>query len=76
MFLDLGTIPARSHAPPVNKWQKKPLFSEVRIGSSGVPNCSSRSPDHFDIPMHGSTIKIVDTRAITDGAVDPRDAQF
>ena len=45
-------------------------------GSSGVPNCSSRSLDHFDIPVHGSTMKIVDARAITVGAIDPRDARF
>ena len=75
-FLGLGTIPARSHAPPVNKCQKLPLFSEVLIGSSGVPNRSSRSPDHFDISIHGSTMKIVDARAITVGAVDPRDVRF
>ena len=40
------------------------LENWVQIGSSGVPNCSSRSLDHFDIPIHGSTIKIVDARAI------------
>ena len=37
-----------------------------------MPNCSSRSPDHFDILIHGST-KIVDARAIIVGAVDPHD---
>ena len=41
-----------------------------------VPNCSSCSPDHFDIPVHGSTMKIVDASAITEGAVDPRDVRF
>ena len=75
-FLDLGIKPARSHAPPVNKCQKYPLLSEVLIGSSGVPNCSSRSPDHFDVPIHGSKMKIADARAIIVGAVDPRDARF
>ena len=75
-FLDLGTIPVWSHAPPVNKWRKQPLFSEVQIGSSGVPNCPSRSLDHFDIPIDGSTMKIVDARAITMGAVAPCDARF
>ena len=45
--------------------------------SSVVPNCSSRSFDHFDIPTYGSMMKIVDARAITVGAaVDPRDARF
>ena len=66
----------RSHAPPVNKCQKYPLLSEVQIGSSGVPNCSSRSLDHFYIPIHGSTMEIVDARAIIVGGVDPRDARF
>ena len=37
-----------------------------------VPNCSSRSPDHFDVPIHGSTMKIADARAIIVGAVDPQ----
>ena len=48
----------------------------TQIGSSGVPNCSPHSLDHFDIPIHGSTMKIVDARAIIMGAVDPRDARF
>ena len=39
--------------------------------SSRVPNCSSCSPDRLDIPVHGSTMKIVDARAIIEGAVDP-----
>ena len=50
-----------------------PVLSDVQIGSSGVPNCSHHSPDHFDIPTHGSTMKVVDARAIIVGAVDPRD---
>ena len=67
-FLDLGTKPARSHALPVNKCQKQPLLLEVQIGSNGVPNCSSRSLDYFDVPIYGSTMKIEDARAIIVGA--------
>ena len=51
------------------------ISPEVQIGSSRVPNCFSCSPDHFDIPVHGSTMKIVDAIAIIEGAVDPRDAR-
>ena len=56
--------------------RKMPLLSEVQIGSSTsrVLNCSFRSPDHFDISIHGSTMKIEDTRAIIEGAVDSCDA--
>ena len=54
--------------------RKMPLLSEVQIGSSRVLNCSFRSPDHFDISIHGSTMKIEDTRAIIEGAVDSCDA--
>ena len=75
-FLDLGAKPALSHAPPVNRCQKNPFLQEVQIGSSREPNCSSCSPDHFDIPVHGSTMKIVDARAIIEVALDPRDARF
>ena len=45
-------------------------------GSNRVPNCSSCSPDYNDMPIYGTTMKIVDARAITVGAVDPRDVQF
>ena len=62
--------------PPVNRCQKQPFPPLVQIGSSRVPNCSFCSPDHFDIPVHGSTMKIVDARAIIEGAVDPCDARF
>ena len=54
--------------------RKMPLLSEVQIGSSRVLNCSFRSPDHFDISIHGSTMKIEDTRAIIEGDVDSCDA--
>ena len=63
--------PARKKVPKIAI-----TLNTLQIGSSRVPNCSPHSPGHFDIPIHGSTMKIVDARAIIVGAVDPRDARL
>ena len=70
-FLDLRTKPARNHAPPVNKAKNSHYSQRFKSGQVGY-----QIIDHFDISIRGSTMKIVDARAITVGAVDSSDARF